>query len=182
MDEKEPIDTDIKNVKLIYNVFKHLNETQASDERLWVGLALSEGYEYMKYRWGIDNETKIKYRWLYHTHGKRALFYQGISRLWWYGYLSYDDSRLNPYELTEFAFGNQEIIEGLMFRSYSNSRNVSLAILSALFHFEQDGGVVNRSLIRELYKDISFLGGISIIDAYERKELEDLVYVKMFEL
>ena len=181
-DEAKPLNTDIKNIKIIFDTFKNLNETQAADERLWVGLALNDCYDYMIYRWGIDSESKMKYRWVFHTRGKRGMFYHGIARLWWYGHVSYDSSRDNPYELTEFGMQNIEILEGLIFRNYSNSREISLAILSALKDFHSDGGILTRDVLRPLYIYVSLLGGVSILDAFSKEELHDLVYKKLFTL
>ena len=84
-----------------------LRETQASDESLWTGIALNEGYDYMMYRWGFDHSTKFEYRWNFYTKGKRGYIHHGIARLWWFAHMTFDASRNDPYELTEYGLINQ---------------------------------------------------------------------------
>ena len=50
-----------------------LTDAQASDERMWVGMALTYFYDYLVYRWGI-NKNSIKYRWLFPYTYRRSLF------------------------------------------------------------------------------------------------------------
>jgi hypothetical protein len=169
---KKPIDTDFDNGVMLYETLKQLNETQASDERLWVGLSLSEGYDYLMYRWGFDNNTRFKYRWIFFTKGKRALLYHGLARLWWFVRITVDKTLDNPYEITEFAFKYQGVVTKLMYRNYANSRKVVLAILSVLMEFERNGYVISMEMVNELYKEVSLMGSVSIIDAFSREELE----------
>lgn len=172
--ERDPIETDFDNAKMLYEALKHLNETQATDERLWVGIELNEGYEYMLYRWGFDADTKFKYRWTYFTTGKRALLYHGLARLWWFTRLTYDRSREDHYELTRFGFNNQSIMLKLFYRNYSNSPIVVRAILSALKDFDQEYVLTYTHTI-ELFKEVSLIGSVSLIDAFTEEELKEKI-------
>ena len=182
MIEKNPIDSDLVNAKMIYTQMRNLNETQAIDERLWVGLALTSGYEYLLYRWGMDKETRFQYRWIFYTENRRKLFYHGLSRLWWFAHLSYDASLNNPFELTEFAFKNPQILENMIYRNISNSKIVRHSIIRAVMNFEKDGGRTNSFIFDKLFKEISLLGGICILDSFEDSELQKYVYTTLFRL
>ena len=60
IDNDRPASTDIVNIKQMYTNMKDLNDSFASDERLWAGLCHTVFYEYMQSRWGSDlDETKI---------------------------------------------------------------------------------------------------------------------------
>lgn len=175
----EPIETDFENAKMLYETFKRLNETQATDERFWIGLELNEGYDYMMYRWGIDDSTRFKYRWNFFTKGKRGLLYHGLSRLWWYAKYTYDPNREDPYELTKYGFKNQSIIAKMFYRNYANNLNVVIAILSAMKRFEEEGNTLILETANKLYKEVSLLSSVSIIDAYSKEELEERIYQKL---
>ena len=57
MSQERPTSTDVENIRRVYNHMKGLSESQASDERIWVAFTLSEGLDYMKYRWMPENEN-----------------------------------------------------------------------------------------------------------------------------
>lgn len=177
-----PRESDLANSIIIFEALKDLNETQATDERLWAGLAFTICYDYMLYRWPLDSETKVKYRFVYEQNIRRAIMYQGISRLWWIARYTYDDKLNNPYELTEYAFSHPQIMKSITYRNYSNSSIVRKAILNALKNFEISGGKVKTELIDELNIKISLLGSVSIIDSYEYEELYDKLYSYIIEI
>lgn len=182
MDADHPIDSDLENAKMLFENLKHLNDTQATDERFWVGLSLTLGYDYLIYRWGLEDFTKFKYRWIYYTKNRRSLFYHGLARLWWFVKLTYDESLDNPYELTEFAYSNSEIMKNMVYRNYSNSDDVRKATLLALRKYENNGNKIVYSTLVEIYKYINFLGGITLLDSYDRTELENKIYSRLITL
>lgn len=182
MDEEKPILSDLKNAILLHEKLKHLNETQATDERLWVGLSLTIGYDYLIYRWGLDDFTRFKYRWIYYTKNRRSLFYHGLARLWWYARLTYDETLEDPYELTKFAYSNSEIMKNMVYRNYSNSDLVRKSILLALKDFEQihNHKIVYSTLV-DIYKYVNFLGGITLLDSYSKSELKNIILERLIE-
>jgi hypothetical protein len=171
-----PIESDIENAKIIYSALGRLNETQASDERLWAGMAVTIGYDYLIYRWGNKDVRNITYRWSFYTLSKRGMFYHGLARLWWYAHLTYDSKADNPYHLTEFAFSTPYIMEKMIYRNFSNSKTIRFSILKAMKDFVRDYGGLTTTIIAEVYKKISILGGCSILDAYSESELQQIVY------
>ncbi len=177
-----PIDDDFENSKRIFEAFKHLTESQAVDERFWVGLSLTKGYEYLLHRWGLDSETKIKYRWIYYTKNRRTLFYHGLARLWWHSKLTYDENRENPYELTEFAYKYPEILKNMTYRNFSNSKKIRHAIIEGLMYYENHGGRIVYEKLVSLYKYISYLGGVFILDSFAHDELVKKVYNHLLTL
>lgn len=178
-----PIDSDFDNARILYETFKHISESQAIDERFWVGLSLQLGKKYLIHRWSLENETKVIYRWFFYTTHRRALYYHGLSRLWWYAHLTYDESRKDPYELTSFAFKHPEaILANLIYRNFSNSKSVRFAIFNGLLKFSNSGGTITQEKLKELYKYVSFLGGVTLLDALPMELLEQKIYLKLFDL
>ena len=112
-------ETDFQNAKIVFEAFKNkLNPVQASDLRLWAYLAHVQHWEYMSHRWKIDipdeeddegsEEGKksprekmidrVKTRYFFGDSRGKAFVRQGIARLYWSAYLTYDDTNDNPYE------------------------------------------------------------------------------------
>jgi hypothetical protein len=59
-------DTDFANAIKIYETYSNLSESEASDERIWTGLAIQKNnMDYLFYRWGKTINT-IKYRAVYY--------------------------------------------------------------------------------------------------------------------
>ena len=111
---ENPSDTDFENAKRIYEHIK-ITESQALDERLWTGLTFSKFYKYMKYRYN-PTERNVSNKWLFQGYATHSdAFRHGLSMLWWYVYITYDKSKENPYELTEFAFNHKDIIISFTF-------------------------------------------------------------------
>jgi|AntRauTorcE11897_2_1112592.scaffolds.fasta_scaffold02185_4 hypothetical protein len=179
---EKPIDDDFENAKMLHESFKHLSNAQASDERFWVGLSLTKGYDYLVHRWELDEFTKFKYRWVFYTKNRRALFYHGLARLWWFAHLTYDNSEENPYIYTELAYKHPEIMKNMVYRNFSNSTSIRLAILKALYDFNELGHRITRDFLYNLYNEISLMGSVSIIDSFNKEDLEEAILMKCYEI
>lgn len=170
------VDSDLENVKRVYNHMKGLSISKASDERIWVAYSLSEFVDYMKYRWMPEGPNKKKERYFFENSGKRSLFRQGISRLWWIGHLTYDNSRADPYELTEFVLRNgQDVVNQLLDIGFSSNRSILNAVLSVLYDAEKEGIEINRELVRSTCKYVNLLGGTYILDCLSEQEIYDKI-------
>jgi|SRR5690554_140263 len=173
-DNINPRHSDFENAKLIYESFNELSESQASDERLWAGLAvLDDVYEYLKYRWK-DTANTLRYRVVFHAGGKRGLMYHGIARLWWLTYLTIDNEIENKYELTEFTFNYPHIMEKMIYRNFSNSKSIRHGIIRGIMNFIESGGVYTIEKIDNLYLYISMISGVNLLDSFEVKEIENI--------
>ncbi len=185
MSAEKPEDTDFENAKRVFEALKHIPESTACDTRLWAGLTFGKFYSYMKYRYNPSNNSKyFKNKWLFQGQSRKSgLFRQGISMLWWYAYLTYDDSLENPYELTEFCFGHKDFLISVYSRTFSDSKNVRLALIQALRDFERDGGSIEKKEIYNgMVKFISFLGGAYLIDTFSREEIYEKAYEELIRL
>ena len=95
----------------------------------------------------------------------------GLARLWWIGQITYDSSRQNPYELTEFISKNSDYIETIFGRNFSNNKTVLFALLDALVAHEKNGYSISRSMVRNVSEYLVQLGGIYIIDTWAYQEI-----------
>ena len=127
---------DLENSILIYESLGPLNETQASDQRLWVCLTHLFFWDYMLKRWPVQEAKnlvgRITDRYFLRTLKLESLVRNGISRLWWYAHLTIDESRDDKYELTRILLDRAEIAVGILERTFGANRNIRFALLEFL--------------------------------------------------
>ncbi len=183
-------DSDLENTKILYSALRHLSPLQASDPRLWTYLTHVTYWDYMRKRWPIEQylgkprlREIIQERYFFMPDRSRALIRNGLSRLWWYGYCSYDASRKDPFELTAVLLKNLDVTQSILERAFSRNTSVTKAVLEVLWDREQGGNEFYvREKVRELAKYIVQVGGVTIIDALDQTDLRGLVENKIDQL
>lgn len=174
-------ETDFQNSKIVYEAFKgHINPVQASDIRLWAYLAHTQHWDYMFNRWKIDipdeeeDEEKegkkktprektldrVKTRYFFGASRGKAFVRQGISRLFWSAYLTFDEENDNPYEYTEFFFNKQDIFTSITERAYARNKVLVLAALRELKKYPE----LSREEIRLFLAKLNQAGAITVLD------------------
>lgn len=167
--EGEPSKTDLENSIRIYEALGgEINSVQAAEERLWSFLCHETYWDYMMWRWPPEKEGTIKTRYFLEGAGSRALSRNGIARLWWFAYLTYDQQRDNHYELTAVLMRHQDIQHNLIERNFGRNRDVLHAILEFLKrHPEADS---KEDYVR-IGKCLNRLGGVKVLDCMEPAEI-----------
>lgn len=186
-------ETDFQNAKTVYEAFKgKLNPVQASDLRLWAYLAHAQHWDYMRTRWEInapdeeeENEQeegskspkdkvidRVKTRYFFGASRGKAFVRQGIARLYWSAYLTYDEDEENenPYEYTEFFFSKQDIFTSITERSYARNKVLILAALKELKKHPE----LSRDDIRLFLARLNQAGAITVLDYLNSKQAEQL--------
>ena len=192
-------ETDFQNAKIVFEAFKDkLNPVQASDLRLWAYLAHVQHWDYMFSRWKIDvpdeeddeeqdDEKKsprektlgrIKARYFFGASRGKAFVRQGIARLYWGAYLTYDDTSINPYEYTEFFFNKQDIFTSITERSYARNKALVLAALKELKKYPD----LSREDIRLFLAKLNQAGAITVLDFLDPVQAEQLCEKLMDEV
>lgn len=170
--------TDFENSKRIYESFKgNINCVQASDLRLWAYLAHSTYWDYMRKRWAIESASddeddsgtnkavsRIGSRYFFKASKGKAFVRQGIARLYWGAYLTYDESNpKNPYEMTEYFFSKQDIFAVSTEHALARNKPLLLGALKAL----KEAGDVKRPVIRKFFINLNQSGGILVFDSLD---------------
>ena len=197
-------ETDFQNAKIVYEAFaQSINPVQASDLRLWAYLAHIQHWEYMNTRWKIDipddegeeddvpreeDEEKkssvnkildrIGYRYFFKASKGKAFVRQGISRLFWSAYLTYDADNDNPYEYTEYFFSKQDIFTSITERSYARNKVLVLVALKELKSHPELG----RTEIRLFLAKLNQAGAIKVLDFLDKAQAEELCAEVMAEV
>ena len=187
---------DFQNARIIYEAYKgKINPVQASDLRLWAYLAHAQHWDYMCKRWRIDDPeeddeaqeeqnaldkviNRISTRYFFGTSRGKAFVRQGIARLFWGAYLSYDESNTNPYEYTEYFFNKQDIFSSITERAYARNKILVLAMLRILKKNQN----LSRQDIRLFLAKINQAGAITVLDFLNEAQATALCEEKMNEV
>ncbi len=187
------------NVIAFYDVFKdRLNPKQASNPYLWSYLTHCEYWDYTNARWakeGMSVDT-IKQRYFCsfltnNIEGNRVGFLRNaVARLWWMGYLSYQENRHgNPYELTKLLTSHSDISSSVLERNFSMNRNVTVGILDAILEINNDPSLADVGVShktgkyewRELCKYINRYGAVTLLDSMTSDDIKEISYNFLLE-
>ena len=179
-------ETDIQNAKIIFEAFKgKLNPVQASDLRLWAYLAHTQHWDYMSNRWKVnvpdeDEESddgkksprekaieRVKTRYFF---GVKERVRQGIARLYWSAYLTYDENNVNPYEYTELLFNKQDVLGAIGERSLGRNKTIALAAMKELKKHPD----ISREETRLYFAKLNQAGAITVLDFLDEEQAAQL--------
>ena len=174
--------TEFNNVKSVYSALKFLSDSTASEERLWAALCLGPFYPYVQYRWGVQSVNGIKEHFFFMGANRRALTRNAVARLWWIGRLTYDESRENPYELTEFVCNHSDYIMHFIERNTSNSLHIMRSFIEAILDEEKKGIILNTDDAGELAKYLNLLGGMYVLDVMPEEWIKEKIAQKIQQI
>ena len=177
---------DYDNMKIIYESLKGLTDSQASDERIWSGLAHGYCWDYMQKRWPLpekkdDMNAHILNNYFF-WNSTKAVFLNGISRLWWYARYTYDERFEDPYTLTEYICKNDingKIFPLLACRFAMNPEIFKNIILSVKMFEEEYNTKLSRKQFNDLKMYLNRLSGKLVIDSLSFEDMKEKIYNKL---
>ena len=170
-DKSKPNNTDYENIKRFYLAFKNLEDSQATEERLWAGLCHHSNFEdYLKYRWNCQKETEVIARYFFGPD--RPLTTNGLARLWWYGRMTYDENSDDPFELTRYICEDNLTLKGLtlLIYNFTNNRRIYRTYLRTLMNFEKKHKLTTDEHW-QIRQKFNLLGGKILLDSLSDEEL-----------
>lgn len=175
---------DLINIKSFYTEYKDkITPLQASDPLLWSALCHITFKDYILKRWKKADDTVSIDKRFFATEGRGSLlYYNAISRLWWSGYLTYDEERKNsnPWYLTETLFSAQQIQKDLFDQPFSMNKTIVKGLLSALKRIQDEQGNACTTIFRKCCDSyLNHYGAVSILDTLTSVEIEDIAYAYM---
>jgi len=181
----DPYDKEIHNAKKLFTALKDLSLSDATEERLWVGLSHGIFWEYMQkntaYTLSLNPRSTfdtgfIKNRYFLNTEKntqKRSLYIHALSKLWWAGSLTYDqENKSNPFQalwLFENAFSHKLI--NTFSSNFMANKTIRFALFDAGLYLNTSGIPIKGDTLVPLLKHLNELGGSVILDLYSREEL-----------
>lgn len=170
---------DFRNAKIIFERYSSLNPVQASDPRLWVYLTHVDCWGYMKARYphtdkGVDY---IAQYWLINGVGPNNLMRNGISRLWWGAYMTYEPDGENPFELTEELFSMLDYTRTLSAGSLGRMRFFTRGFIRFVLEHPDAFSEQKEAKVRFLMRKINERAGFSLIGSWD----EDMLKGELFK-
>ncbi len=195
--EKDLASTDIDNAITLYEYYGDLDETQASDPRLWTYLSHIGFRKYTLARWGLSGTLEdlkdpikkskaITYLFEHWFVGgnDRDLRRHAVARLWWaahltrspwesdpdfFGELKKDD----PYYYTRILLSTQDIYQQVLERAMGRSNHILISVLDYLAN--NPDFARSREKIRTLMKELNLAYGTKKIITLNHEALKSLV-------
>lgn len=182
--------TDLQNTIEMYRKLKDLPLKVAADEKLWSWMALVKFWDYVYYRrkddWYHEKKSTSKQKdnkafnsFFYFYSESRSQVLNPMSRLWWAGHYTYDETRGDPFELTKFFLNNAFPSKVMLFQSskITANKDIRLGILDGLKDWiEETKKEFKRDHFVEPIKYLNLMGGVSILDFYTREDIRNLTY------
>ncbi|KKB42080.1 DUF6339 family protein [Bacillus thermotolerans] len=186
-DVSDKTKNDLTNAKILYEAMKDLPLSLASQENFWVLLTHTAYWDYMRKRWPYDpeNPSGLNFINTYYFFGDKNFYRNGLSRLWWIAYLTYDADKENPYHYTEILFNLKDldamnqIIETTRLSRNKTALRATLSVLGKLFRLNEANEIKlknKRKFIRSLMKHINFVGAVTIWDSLSQSDAEELIW------
>ena len=169
-----------ENSLKIYEAYKNLNPTQASDVRFWTYLAHVDYWVYMKKRRKVEAQPKEKLgeyiiqHWFINPLSASNLLRHDIALLWWGAYLTYDENRDNPYELTKELFSMLDYTRFLLPSTQGRNREFIHAFLEFIIQNDNLFKQYKEGRVRYLMRVINRVGGYKVFPSLPKKEMIDI--------
>lgn len=173
---------DCNNAILLHKEFVLKYKIPASiftDERFIAYLTHDIYFDYMMQRWPItDKINRVKTR--YFLESTQGFTRNAFLRLFWYAYMTYDETNKDPYWLTKIAFSCTDPVNQIMERKYSKNRKILKASLKALQECENIALIKNK---RTLFgKAINNILGLYCLDVLTEGELESVFKKELMQI
>ncbi len=174
--------SDTKNVRIVYEAMKDLSPSIALDERIWAGMIFAQLWDYVQYRRGdkikSGRELDVLNSFLFMRGKKRSCFINCLSRLWWTGFLLYDDKSKNHYWavdlITENAFPSYILL--ISSNNFAANKEVILGILTCISEMKNKGEIIKREHFIYTNKCFNCAGSVTLLDTMTREESKEMAH------
>lgn len=170
LDRLDP-DNDFNSAIELYKAYSTVTPLLASLPDLWVYLAHVDLFPYVQKRHSdvMNDNVTDKYIINHWFENEVSVFRMALPSCWWSVYLSMDNSRSNPFELTEILFRNQEMRTNsfgpLTLIRHKEAMIGILEFLKEHPELLEDGMNMRAQYIRKLF---SFIGGTKRLEFLNR--------------
>jgi hypothetical protein len=177
---------DAVNARRVYQWLHSLSPVQACDDRVWAYLTHGVYSDYTFRRWPIDKTadvvTRICERYFVEGQGLASLVRNSIARLWWFGYLTYDEkSAGDRFELTDVLLSLQDIQVAFLERAIGRSRRILRTALKVWKErLERVDDIKGKGRAVQVWARLIRLhGAVALLDSLPQRDLENLVRTKL---
>lgn len=171
---------DLNNCKIIYKNLSFLKHCQAADERFWAGLCHGRFYDYVRRRWGYDEDKipsadnavrNIKTRFFFGGGSRESLSTNTLAKYWWAGHI-FSDEGLDILGAKDFYTK----IFSIMTRSFIGNAKLRNGFMKFLKHFNSQGMSLDiKTQIRPAMSELNKSGGAIILDCLTEEEIAEIL-------
>tara|TARA_B100000959_G_C14850107_1_gene569782 strand:- start:173 stop:919 length:747 start_codon:yes stop_codon:yes gene_type:complete len=172
---------DFENAKILYENYKELTPLEASDIRLWIYLSHVHFFQYVKKRWPNIKTAKnpgkyILEHWFIESPSQGNLIRHSLSGLWWNAYLTYDDTRKDPYELTKELYKQLDIATRTL-TTYEAGRHKELVhgVLEFIIENPILFATARETKTRHITRYINIIGGTKPLGFFSKDYFKALI-------
>lgn len=171
---------DLENAKIIFEAYKSMRPVDATDIRIWTYLSHVTYWKYMRIRRSVEKqaaEKRASYilnHWFIDSLSPGNIMRHDIAMFWWAVNMTYDESRKNPYELTEELFTMLDYTRHLLPGIQGRNINFTHALLEFVI---ENGGLFSKhkeSRVRFLMRKANYLAGYKNFNLLEKKEIKEI--------
>lgn len=176
----QELNKDVENSTRLLACLPNLTPANATDERLWATLSFGKFSPYLQKRWPFRQSndgklaTHIQNHW-FATGVRGRMRDNGVSRLWWMGYIASKVPGLSTDEVHNILFANSDYRSSLLERNSSTNSVVVLSSILKVTHTAIAKGIkYDRACFRDFMKEINLLGGHKNLAAIEQDSLIEM--------
>lgn len=172
---------DYENAVTLFEYWKDMDPTQATDLRLWTFLCHGPFMDYLRKRRPIENvptankENYILDHWFVLNPGPQALKTNDLFLFWWGPYITYDKDREDPYELTKELFSMLDYTKHLLPGSQGRSRDFAHAVLEYVIDHSELFSTFKEGKVRLIMRRLNYIAGYRTLISLDKQELKSLI-------
>lgn len=170
-----------ENAKIIFEAYKNLPLIKAADPGLWTFLSHGSFWKYTRARWPIEKQKKdldkssyILEHWFVKNVGASDLARNAISSLWWGCYLTYDEKRSDPYELTKQLFSMLDFYRTLIEGVQGRNKEFTHAILEYIIENHNLFSTKKEGKVRLLMRRANAIGGYKLFPSLSKNQIKEI--------
>ena len=188
-------EVELNNCKILYNNLSFINESQASDERLWAGLCHSIFYDYLRKRWGYDCRqpktqkeavTNIRSRFFFSGGIRAGLYRNSLAKCWWVGRNTFDASSPNHFEKLDIIGSNDissKISDIFYSNNFSSNPTILSGIVNGLKYFKDERVQITlKEHIRPSLQLLNAVGGSLVLDCLNEDEISEIIIENIYAI
>ncbi|PPK44159.1 DUF6339 family protein [Clostridium algidicarnis] len=188
-------DIEFNNCKILYKNLSFLNESQASDERLWAGLCHSVFYNYVRRRWDYHSKqpktqkeavSNIKSRFFFSGGTRAGLYRNTLAKCWWVGRNTSDGTSTNPFEKLDIIGSNNissKISDIFYSNNFSSNPTILGGIVNGIKYFKDEGiQITLTEHVRPSLQLLNAVGGGLILDCLSEEDIAEIMIENIYAI
>lgn len=172
---------DFENAKLLFEAWKEMDPTQATDPRLWAYLCHVPFMAFLRKRRPVEKQEPGKRvnfildHWFVENPGPGALQRNDVFLFWWGPHITYDSSRRDPFELTKELFSMLDYTRHLLPGYQGRVREFTHAVLEFVMDNPKMFAEFKEAKVRFIMRKLNFMAGYRMLSSLTKKDIKTLI-------